>query len=186
MLYTDDEMWKATVDCDAGYDGKFFYAVKTVGVYCRPSCKSRTPLRRNVRYFETPREAEKAGFRPCKRCRPDLADYAPVLEIIRHTKELIDNYYHRRERLAEKMKQIGVTARHLAVIFKQEYGITPIQYSNQLRAAYAQKMLGETGASIIDIAGDIGFESLSAFYSFFRKHTGTTPKEYRTGIKIHM
>ncbi|MDR2101167.1 MAG: helix-turn-helix domain-containing protein [Treponema sp.] len=180
MIFTDDEMWQAAVDCDDRYDGKFYYGVKTVGVFCRPSCKSKTPLRKNVCYFETPREAEKAGFRPCKRCRPDLPGYTPVLEIVRRTRELIDKHYRRREHLAEQMKQIGVTARHLAVIFKGQYGVTPIQYSNQLRAEYAKKLLGETGMSIIDIAGDIGFDSLAAFYGFFKKHTGTTPGEYRT------
>ncbi|AEF82675.1 bifunctional transcriptional activator/DNA repair enzyme AdaA [Leadbettera azotonutricia] len=179
MQFTDDEMWKATVDCDTSYGGKFFYAVKTVGVYCRPSCKSRTPLRKNVCYFETPQEAEKAGFRPCKRCRPDLSDYAPVLEIVRHTKELIDGYYHNREGLTEKMKQLGISSGHLTAIFKQQYGMTPIQYLRQLQTEYAKKMLVETDMPIIDIAFDIGFDSLSAFYTFFRKHTGTTPKEYR-------
>jgi AraC family transcriptional regulator of adaptative response / methylphosphotriester-DNA alkyltransferase methyltransferase len=183
VLFTDDERWKATADCDTRYDGEFFYAVKTVGVYCRPSCKSRTPLRKNVCYFETPQEAEKAGFRPCKRCRPDLPDYAPVLEIARLTKELIDGYYHNRERLTEKMEQLGVTSGHLAVIFKQQYGMTPIQYLHQLRIEYAQKMLGETAMPIIDIAFDTGFNSLSAFYSFFKKNTGTTPKEYRVKSK---
>ncbi|MDR2181985.1 MAG: helix-turn-helix domain-containing protein [Treponema sp.] len=179
MLLTDDEMWKAAADCDGRYDGKFFYAVKTVGVYCRPSCKSKTPLRKNTRYFETPGEAEKAGFRPCKRCRPDLPDYAPVTEMIRHARELIDRHYRQRDRLAEEMKHIGVTARHLAVIFRQRYGITPLQYSNQLRADYAKKMIAETARPIIDIAGDSGFDSLAAFYRFFKKYTAATPGEYR-------
>jgi len=98
MGLTDDKMWKAVVDCDKSYDGQFFYAVKTVGVYCRPSCKSRTPLRKNTNYFETQEDAEKAGFRPCKRCRPDLLDYAPMLELAQQTKNLIDDYFQERNR----------------------------------------------------------------------------------------
>ena len=70
MKLTDDEMWEATINCDSNLDGRFFYAVKTVGVYCCPSCKSRAPLRKNVLYFETGEQAQRAGFRPCKRCRP--------------------------------------------------------------------------------------------------------------------
>ena len=70
MKLTDDEMWEAVINCAPALDGQFFYAVKTVGVYCRPSCKSRTPLRKNVLYFETGEDARNAGFSPCKRCRP--------------------------------------------------------------------------------------------------------------------
>jgi AraC family transcriptional regulator of adaptative response / methylphosphotriester-DNA alkyltransferase methyltransferase len=175
-------MWKAVLDCDSSYDGKFFYAVRTVGVYCRPSCKSRTPLRKNVCYFATAEEAEKAGFRPCKRCRPDLTGYTPVLEMVEQTKKLLDGYYRHRKQLAGKIKQIGVTSGHLTVIFKQHYGVTPVQYLRQLQIQYAQTLLTETDMSIVDIAFDVGFESLPAFYSFFKKHTGTTPKEYRMTI----
>lgn len=183
MPFTDDEMWKAVADCDENYDRQFFYAVKTVGVYCRPSCKSKTPLRKNVRYFETQKDAENAGFRPCKRCRPDLLDYAPALELAKQTKELIDDYYDKREQLAAEMKQLGVSASHLAVIFKQQYGVAPIQYLNQIRIKRVKKMLVETDMPIIDIAGDIGFNSLSAFYGFFKRQTGTTPKEYRAAAR---
>lgn len=179
MCFTDDEMWKAVVDCDKNYDRKFFYAVKTVGVYCRPSCKSKTPLRKNVDYFETQEEAEKAGFRPCKRCRPDLLDYAPMMELAQQTKDLIDDYFNERERLTAEMKRLGVSSGHLTVIFKQQYGMAPSQYMNKTRADYAKKMLVETDTPIIDIAGDIGFDSLPSFYGFFKKQTGMTPKEYR-------
>jgi len=110
---------------------------------------------------------------------PILTDYAPVLEIARQTKELIDGYYCQREQLVREMKQLGVTTNHLAVIFKQQYGVPPIQYLNLLRAEQAKNMLAETDMSIIDIAGDIGFNSLPAFYSFFKRQTGTTPKKYR-------
>ena len=179
MRFADDEMWKASVKCDPGYDGKFFYAVKTVGVYCRPSCKSRTPLRKNVCYFETEAEAEDAGFRPCKRCRPDLIDYTPALEIARQVKELIDACWDRRERLTAEMKRLGLTAGYLSAIFKQQYGMPPIQYMNQRRLDRAKTMLTDTDASIVDVAAELGFDSLSAFYGFFKKHAGTTPKEFR-------
>ncbi len=179
MCLTDDEMWKAVVDCNTNYDGNFFYAVKTVGVYCRPSCKSKRPLRKNVDYFKTRREAENAGFRPCKRCRPDLLDYAPMTELARQTKDLINNYFNEKNRLAAEIKRLGVSASHLAVIFRQQYGMVPSQYLNKTRTDYAKKMLAETDTPIIHIAGDIGFDSLPSFYGFFKKQTGTTPKAYR-------
>ena len=179
MRFSNDVMWKATVDCDSKYDGKFFYAVKTVGVFCRPSCKSRTPLRKNVVFFAQTEEAQKAGFRPCKRCRPDISDYAPVLEIAKKTKAAIDDYYIQRQRLSEKMKQIGAAPNHLAMIFKKHYGMTPLQYINRLKIEKAQKLLEKTDMPIIDIALEIEFNSISAFYHFFKKNTGLTPKEYR-------
>ena len=179
MRLTDDEMWKAAADCDESCDGKFFYAVKTVGVYCRPSCKSRTPLRKNTEYFETREDAEKAGFRPCKRCRPDLPGYAPLPELAKRIKNLIDGYFNERERLSAEIKQLGVSSGHLAVIFRRQYGMTPGQYLNKTRADCARKMLAETDIPIIDVASDIGFDSLPSFYGFFKKQTGTTPKKYR-------
>lgn len=179
MHFKDNEMWRAVVDCDKNYDGQFFYAVKTVGVYCRPSCKSRTPLQKNTNYFETKEEAEESGYRPCKRCRPDLLDYAPMITLARQTKELIDDYFNKKERLGAKMKSLGVSASHLAVIFKQQYGMVPSQYLNQNRIDYAKQMLGDTEIPIIDIASDTGFDSLPSFYRFFKKQTGITPKEYR-------
>jgi AraC family transcriptional regulator of adaptative response / methylphosphotriester-DNA alkyltransferase methyltransferase len=182
MKLTDDEMWQAVVDGDKSHDGKFFYGVKTVGVYCRPSCKSRTPLRRNVLYFEQPEDAEKAAFRPCKRCRPDLPVHDPALEIVRQTKEWLEAHYHERKHLAEKMKQSGVTVSHLAVIFRRQYGMSPGQYLNRLRAGQAKENLAQTDRPIIDIAGELGFESLSAFYRFFKKQAGTTPRQYRVQI----
>ena len=179
MTIDDDTLWRAVVDCDETYNGKFFYAVKTVGVYCRPSCRSRTPLRKNVSYHATGADAEKMGFRPCKRCRPDLIEYAPVLELARQTKELIEGYYSQRAVLAEKMRQLHVSASHVASVFKQRYGLPPLQYLNQIRAEHAKKMLQDSAMPIIDVAGETGFDSLSAFYSFFKKQTGITPKEFR-------
>ena len=178
-----DTMWQAAVACDKAYDGKFFYAVKTVGVYCRPSCKSRTPLRKNVCFFSSGQEAEQAGFRPCKRCRPDLLDYAPMADLAGQAKELIDGYFRERERLIGAMKQLGVSANHLAVVFKQQYGLPPMDYLNQKRAEHAKRLLAETDMAIIDVAYDIGFDSLSAFYIFFKKQAGTTPKAYRADAK---
>jgi AraC family transcriptional regulator of adaptative response / methylphosphotriester-DNA alkyltransferase methyltransferase len=108
-----------------------------------------------------------------------VADYAPVLEIARHTKKLIDDYYPQRERLNAEISNLGVTPNHLAVIFREQYGMPPGQYVNRLRANQAKRLLTETAIPIVDIAGAVAFDSLSAFYSFFKKYTGTTPKKYR-------
>ena len=78
---TEQEMWEAVQRSDASYDGLFFYAVKTTGIFCRPSCKSKPPKRENLCYFASGEEARAAGFRPCKRCRSDLLEYQPMREI---------------------------------------------------------------------------------------------------------
>ncbi|MDR2756488.1 MAG: hypothetical protein LBC20_12345 [Planctomycetaceae bacterium] len=75
---TDDQKWEAVLNNDERYDGLFFCGVKTTKIFCRPSCKAKTPLKKNVEYFENPKQAEKAGYRACKRCRPDLLECQPV------------------------------------------------------------------------------------------------------------
>jgi len=73
-----DDMWKAIVECDSSYDGTFYYGLRTTKIFCKPSCKSKTPNRENVGIFATPENARRAGLRPCKRCRPDDSHFAAV------------------------------------------------------------------------------------------------------------
>lgn len=174
----DDEMWEAVRDCDAACDGKFYYGVKTTGIYCRPSCKSKLPKRENVVFFRTREEAEKAGFRPCKRCRQDLLQYDPALELSERTKELVDQHFSDRLKLGRDMKGMGVSRKHLTQIFKQQYDITPSEYLMQVRIAAARKLL-QDGADIPDAAGMARYENLSEFYDHFRRQTGMTPARYR-------
>ena len=83
MRISDNEKWQALISCDKDYDGLYFYGVKTTGIFCRPSCKSRMPIRDNVIFFHNSRKAIEMGFRPCKRCRPDQVDFEPNLELIK-------------------------------------------------------------------------------------------------------
>lgn len=173
-----DEMWEAVRNCDASCDGKFFYGVKTTGIYCRPSCKSKLPKRENVAFFKTRDEAEKARFRPCKRCRPDLVQYDPALDLSARTKELFDRHFNDRVKLGSDMKEMGVSRKHLTQVFRQQYDITPSQYLTQVRIASARQLL-QYGVSIADAAGMAGYDSLSVFYDHFRRETGMTPARYR-------
>ena len=167
----DDEMWEAVRDCDASCDGKFFYGVKTTGIYCRPSCKSKLARRENVVFFRTREEAETAGFRPCKRCRPDLLQYDPALELSERTKELLDQHFSDRLRLGRDMKGMGVSRKHLTQVFKQKYDLTPSEYLIRVRIAAARQLL-QDGSEIPDAAGMAGYENLSEFYDQFRRQTG--------------
>jgi len=175
MKYEEDTLWNATIQCDKNFDGKFFYAVKTVGVYCRPSCKSRTPLRKNTLFFPTSEEAEKNGFRACKRCRPDIKNYTPTRDLVKKAEALLRN----NALSTEEIKKLGVSQNHLSFLFKKYYGLSPKEYKDKIRILKAQKLLSETTMSITEITYHIGFNSPSAFYSFFRKHLQITPKQYR-------
>lgn len=178
---TEEEKWHAAIRNDETADGVFYYAVKSTGVFCRPTCKSRRPVRENTLFFDTAEEAIAAGFRPCKRCRPELADYQPLREITREAKRLIELYPFEKERLMEVLGGLGISNRRLAQLYQQEYGMTPVAYADRLRVEAAKERLRGTEDSITDIAYALGFESLSAFFALFRKHTGSTPREFRSG-----
>ena len=178
-----ETMWQAVIDCDPAYDGQFFYGVKTVGVYCRPSCRSKTPLRKNTLFFATENDAKQAGFRPCKRCRPELVRHDPAAKLAKQARQLFEDHFDNRSLLAAELQRLGVTQSHLAVIFRQHYGMAPAQYLGCQREQRAKMLLAKTDMPIIEIAADIGFGSLSAFYSFFKKQTGTTPQKFRINTK---
>lgn len=176
---TQEEMWKAVIENDESYDGIFFYAVKSTGIYCRPSCKSKIPRHENVCFFDTAEQARAAGFRPCKRCRSDLSDYQPIREIAEKTKKLLDDSFCERYGLNQELRQLGVSQRRMVEIFKEEYGVTPSEYVGNLRLAEAKRLLESTGNEIIDIAHSAGFGGLSSFYRFFKNRTGLSPAAYR-------
>lgn len=176
---TQEEMWQAVSENDASYDGIFFYAVKSTGIYCRPSCKSKIPKRENVCFFDTARQARNAGFRPCKRCRSDLLDYQPIKEIAEKIKRLLEDSFRKRCEMNQELQQLGVSQRRLVEIFKDEYGVTLSEYVNNLRLAETKWLLSETNNEIIDIAYSIGFGGLSSFYRFFKNRVGLSPAAYR-------
>lgn len=176
---TQDEMWKAVCENDASCDGLFFYAVRSTGIYCRPSCKSKRPKRKNVCFFNTARQAENAGFRPCKRCRSDLSDYRPIRETAEQAKRTLDDSFGRTGGLNQKWCQMAVSRRRLAEIFQEEYGVTPSEYLSGLRLAKAKRLLAGSERPIMDIAFSAGFGGLSSFYRFFKKETGLSPAAYR-------
>jgi AraC family transcriptional regulator of adaptative response / methylphosphotriester-DNA alkyltransferase methyltransferase len=179
MAFTKDEKWNAVVRCDDSYDGLFFYGVKTTGIVCRPSCKSKEPLRSNVAFFDDIKEAYAWGFRSCKRCRPDLATFRPMLDLIEKAKHIFDTYFADRHSLTAEIKMLGISQNHLIYLFRQQFQMTPVEYINTLRVEKARQMLLSTDGSILNIALVCGFGSLSTFYEFFKKQVGMPPNEYR-------
>jgi AraC family transcriptional regulator of adaptative response / methylphosphotriester-DNA alkyltransferase methyltransferase len=178
----EDEKYEAVINCDKDYDGIFFYGVKTTGVFCRPSCKSKTPLRGNVVFFDSSAMALEAGFRPCKRCCPDKEVFQPHMEILKNAKEIIDRNYNNKISLSNISKEIGVSSNHLIRLFKYHSRVTPTQYLAKVRIQKAEESLKKGEKTIIDIAYDTGFKSLSNFYRCFREETGLTPKEMQRKV----
>jgi len=173
------EKWDAVLRCDNAYDNVFFYGVKTTGIFCRPSCKSKIPRQENVLFFDTSKDALKYGFRPCKRCRPDLSEYTPMAENVEKAKLAMDTYFADREALTLEMKQLGINQIYLLNSFRQQVGLSPVQYTNKLRIEKSKEMLQGSNENILNIALASGFGSLSTFYAIFKKQVGVTPKEFR-------
>ncbi len=171
---TEDDKWQAVSHNNSTCDGRFYYAVKSTGVFCRPSCPSRIPNRAGVAYFDTAQQAQDAGYRPCKRCRPDLADHLPGRELAERMKAALEAGFADKAEALQSLRALGVSANRAIQLFKEQYGVTPGQYVDSLRAQYAAGVLAQ-GTPVLDVAQELGFGSLSAFYAFYAKHSGSTP-----------
>lgn len=175
-----DPRWAAVVARDRAADGKFFYSVSTTGVYCRPSCASRTARPEHVAFHATAAEAERAGFRPCKRCRPDQP---PLAE--RHARQvaelcsLIEHAEHP-PGLDELAQHAGMSAYHLHRVFKAVTGLTPRAYAAAQRALRVRSELVHS-ATVTDAIYGAGYNSSGRFYEESNEVLGMTPTRYRAG-----
>jgi len=176
----DDPRWAAVVARDRSADGRFFYSVKTTGVYCYPSCPARPARPENVQFHLTATDAERAGFRPCKRCRPNqlplTQQYAlRVAEICR----FIENAKEP-PRLQAMADRIGLSAYHLHRIFKAVTGLTPKAYAAAHRERRVRSELVRSG-SVTDAIYGAGYNSNGRFYEKSNQILGMTPTRYRSG-----
>ncbi|MFC5530198.1 bifunctional transcriptional activator/DNA repair enzyme AdaA [Cohnella yongneupensis] len=174
----NEEQWQAIVSCDATYDSKFYYGVATTGIFCRPSCKSRTPARRNAKLFGDADEAIANGFRPCKRCKPEelmLPSEAWVAKIATQIEERLSEPFTL-EALAARMHG---SPYHLQRTFKQVRGVTPAQYAQVLRIERAKALLEQTEMSVAVIAAQVGLSNAAHFATVFQSKVGLSPTRYR-------
>jgi AraC family transcriptional regulator of adaptative response / methylphosphotriester-DNA alkyltransferase methyltransferase len=174
----DEGLWEAILNNDSSYNGTFYYGVVTTGIFCRPSCKSKSPRKEHVRIFETADEAVSAHFRPCKRCRPD-GSKLPDEEWAQHAVQLIERYYSEPLTLPMLAQMLHASPYHLHRMFKRSKGITPAECLLQTRLKTAQRLLRESDDSILDIAMSVGFPNASHFSTVFMKKTGMKPSDYR-------
>jgi AraC family transcriptional regulator of adaptative response/methylated-DNA-[protein]-cysteine methyltransferase len=176
----DEERWNAVLRRDRDADGKFYYSVKTTGVYCRPSCASRLALRENVRFHASCEAAERAGFRPCKRCQPNgpaLAEhYASAVAAACRRIETAEDA----PRLDVLAKAAGMSRFHFHRVFKSVAGLTPTAYANAQRAERLRKALSQR-RTVTEAIYAAGFNSNSRFYAQSSRMLGMAPKRFRAG-----
>jgi AraC family transcriptional regulator of adaptative response/methylated-DNA-[protein]-cysteine methyltransferase len=175
-----DPRWAFVASRDRSADGAFFYSVETTGVYCRPSCAARRPNPANVRFHGSAADAEAAGFRPCKRCRPDAAPlterYAAKAAAACRLIEAADEP----PTLAELAKGAGLSVYHFHRVFKAATGVTPKDYATAHRIRRVRDRLS-TSDSVTEAIYDAGFNSSSRFYEKSNAMLGMTPTDYRAG-----
>jgi AraC family transcriptional regulator, regulatory protein of adaptative response / methylphosphotriester-DNA alkyltransferase methyltransferase len=173
-----EEMWEKIITCDRKYDGLFFTAVKTTKIYCRPSCRSRKPKKINVEFYHDINEVEKAGFRACKRCQPEV-DCSPHIGLVKDIITFLVNQYKQNLVLKDIADQVGLSPFYLERLFKKETTETPRTYLEKIRVDKAVHLLKYTDLTNLEICYEVGFQSPSNFYKVFRNIKNCSPSEYR-------
>jgi AraC family transcriptional regulator of adaptative response/methylated-DNA-[protein]-cysteine methyltransferase len=176
----ESSYWQATMARDRRADGAFFFAVKSTQIYCRPSCPARRPLRKNTLFFSTRQEAERQGFRPCRRCKPD--EIPATVRIVQMAARVLQNDLDDAVNVAALARKIGVKTEALRRAFRQQTGLTPKQLAAALRLKKFKKLLRD-GNSITDALYATGYGSASRVYERSDAQLGMTPATYQKGGK---
>ena len=176
----NDPRWAAVQARDARADGTFFYSVRTTGVYCRPSCAARSARPENVSFHTTAAEAERAGFRPCKRCKPDQSSLQEQhAAMITASCRLIERA-ETAPTLEQLAKPTGLSPFHFHRVFKAVTGLTPKQYAAAHRASRVRSEL-DRGGTVTEAIFEAGYNASSRFYETSSQVLGMTPTSYRAG-----
>ena len=190
MRIDDETCYRALTARDARFDGLFFVGVTSTGIYCRPICTARTVGRARCRFFSNSALAEREGFRPCLRCRPELAPgHAPVDAVWRTARAAARrieagalNNGGKLDRLAIEM---GLSTRQLRRVVQQEFGVSPVELAQTQRLLLAKQLLTESNLPIIQVAFASGFESVRRFNALFRSHYRLTPSRMRRASTVN-
>ena len=178
---TDEQRWGAVLDRDARCDGAFVYAVRSTGVFCRPSCPSRKAGRAQVSFFAVPEAAVRAGYPPCKRCRPECAEPVdPRVATVRTVCRAIEARDEGVPTLDELGALVGVSPHHLQRLFKAVIGVSPRRYAEAVRLGRLKQSLREGEPVTLALYG-AGYGSSSRLYEKAPAHLGMTPASYARG-----
>ncbi|MEV0170205.1 AlkA N-terminal domain-containing protein [Streptomyces sp. NPDC050803] len=183
----EDTRYEAVRSRDARFDGEFFFAVETTGIYCRPSCPAVTPKRRNVRFFTTAAGAQGSGFRACRRCRPDAvpgsADWNARADVVGRAMRLIGDGVVDREGVSGLAARLGYSPRQVQRQLTGELGAGPVALARAQRAHTARTLLQTTDLAITEIAFASGFASVRQFNDTIREVYAQTPSELRAAVR---
>lgn len=168
---------------DPAFDGLFFTAVKTTGIYCRPVCPVRPPKIENVVFYETAPAAEQAGFRPCLRCRPETAPFCPAWNgtktTVSRALSMIEEGALDEGNVDQLADRLGIGSRHLSRLFARHIGASPLQTAKTIRMRRAKKLLNEGGYTMAEVAEKAGFSSPRRFNAAFKALYGRSPTEIK-------
>ncbi len=180
LFPTDAERWQAVLDNDKQADDIFVYAVKSTGIYCRPSCSSKNPSRHNAEFFENPDQAEKAGYRPCKRCTPQSVppDEINKNKIVQACRIIEDQ--ETPIKLEDLANRVGMSKHHFHRLFKKYVGITPKQYSDEHLGRRLKDHLA-AGEPVTEAIFSSGYNSTSTYYNKQQDQLAMTPKQFKKG-----
>src|SRR4051812_40276715 len=175
----DFDHYEALRSRDARFDGRFFVAVKTTRIYCRPVCPARTPRASSCLFMSSAAAAERAGFRPCLRCRPELA---PAVQAVSLEEALFADIRQRAiqgDSVDQFAARSGYSARQLRRLIVRAFGVTPVEIAQTERLLFAKKLLQETALPATEIAVSAGFRSLRRFNALFRSRYALSPTALR-------
>jgi len=185
---TRDVLDRARRSRDARFDGRFFIAVRSTRIYCRPICPSRFSDDSNVRYYATAEEAAEAGYRPCLRCRPEAAPGSPAWTgtsaVVQRALKLIQDGALNQASVGHLANRLGIGVRHLSRLFSQHVGASPATVAQTRRLHFAKRLLDDTDLRITDIAHASGFGSIRRFNDAFLATYRRSPRELRKGRRI--
>lgn len=183
-VFLDDKACYAALCAhDTRFDGRFFVGVSSTGIYCRPICRVKLPKEENCSFFVSAAAAEAAGYRPCLRCRPELAPgLAPVdaaVRIARKAALIMEEDGPANRKLSDLARLLGISERHLRRAFAAEYGVSPVQYLQTWKLLLAKSLLTDTQLSVTEVALAAGFGSIRRFNDLFKKHYRFAPGRLR-------
>jgi AraC family transcriptional regulator of adaptative response / DNA-3-methyladenine glycosylase II len=183
VILNPEHCYQAVLTRDARFDGRFFVAVRTTRIYCRPICRVKTPMSKNCEFYSYAAAAEVAGYRPCKRCRPELAPGSSLMEVssqqARNAAWHIGQDFLAEHSLAELADKLGITDRQMRRVFHEEFGVSPVEFSQTQRLLLAKQLLTDSAMPVTDVAYASGFKSLRRFNALLKERYRLTPTEFR-------